>query len=113
MRSAPVVTDQPRGLGTEFSDQAADVGGEQVDGVGLEALRLRRQVVATRVGRDHPKARRRERLDLQPPTEPELREAVQQDDQRPLAGLDVVQVHVADVGVALAKLDPVVRHQVR
>ena len=36
--SAPVVTDQQRGPGTEFSDQAADVGGEQVDGVGLEAL---------------------------------------------------------------------------
>ena len=39
--SAPVVTDQQRGLGTEFSDEAADVGGEQVDGVGLEALWLR------------------------------------------------------------------------
>ena len=39
--SAPVVTDQQRGLGTEFSDEAADVGGEQVDGVGFEALWLR------------------------------------------------------------------------
>ena len=39
--SAPVVTDQQRGLGTEFSDQSADVGGEQVDGVGLEVLWLR------------------------------------------------------------------------
>jgi hypothetical protein len=28
---------------------------------------------------------------------------VQQDDQRPVAGLDVVQLHVADLGVALAK----------
>ncbi len=64
MRSAPVVTNQQRGLGTAFLDKAADVGGEQVDGVGLEALWLRRQVVATRVGRDHPKTRRRERLDL-------------------------------------------------
>src|SRR6266508_2772346 len=34
--SAPVVTDQHRGLGTEFSDESADVGGEQVDGVVLE-----------------------------------------------------------------------------
>ena len=41
MRSAPVVTDQQRGLGTAFFDEAADVGGEQVDGVGLEALWLR------------------------------------------------------------------------
>jgi hypothetical protein len=30
-----------RGLGTEFSDESADVGGEQVDGVVLEALWLR------------------------------------------------------------------------
>ena len=39
--SAPVVTDQQRGLGTAFFDEAADVGGEQVDAVGLEALWLR------------------------------------------------------------------------
>jgi hypothetical protein len=38
---APVVTDQQRGLGTEFSDQVADVGGEQVDCVVVEALWLR------------------------------------------------------------------------
>jgi hypothetical protein len=47
-----------------LADEAADVGGEQVDGVGLEALWLRRQVVATRVGGDHPKTGRHERLDL-------------------------------------------------
>jgi hypothetical protein len=39
--SAPVVTDQQRGLGTELFDETADVGGEQVDGVGLEAFWLR------------------------------------------------------------------------
>src|SRR5262245_34410806 len=39
--SAPVVTDHPRGVSTEFSDKAADVGGEQVAGVGLEAFWLR------------------------------------------------------------------------
>src|SRR6185312_8140526 len=39
--SAPVMTDQERLLGTELSDQASDVGGEQVDAVVLEALRLR------------------------------------------------------------------------
>ena len=62
--SAPVVTDQVRGLGTKLSDETANVGGEQIDAVSLESLRLRRQVVATHVGGDHPKARRRERLDL-------------------------------------------------
>jgi hypothetical protein len=35
------VTDQQRRFGTAFSDEVADVGGEQVDGVGLEALWLR------------------------------------------------------------------------
>ena len=55
---------------------------------------------------------RREWLDLQPPAEPELREAVQQNDQRPFTRLDVMQAHVADVGVALTKLGPVVRRQV-
>ena len=39
--TAPVVTDQQRGLGTALFDEAADVVGEQVDAVGLEALRLR------------------------------------------------------------------------
>src|SRR6185369_5524206 len=62
--SAPVVTDQERGLGTELSDQAADVVREQVDGVGLEALWLRGQVVATRVRDDDAETRRRERRDL-------------------------------------------------
>jgi hypothetical protein len=38
--SAPVVTHQQRGLGTAFFDEAPDVGGEQVDGVRLEALGL-------------------------------------------------------------------------
>src|SRR3954468_18149891 len=111
-RSAPVVTDQPRGLLTELSDEAADVVGEQVDGVVLEALWLRRQVIATGVGGDDSKTRRRERLDLPPPTEPELREAVKQDDQRPLTGLDVVQLDVvADFGVTLTKLGPDVGEQ--
>jgi hypothetical protein len=110
-RPAPIVADQRRRFGTELSDQAADIGGEQVDAVGLEALRLRRQVVAACVWRDHSEARRRERLDLQAPTEPELRETVQQDDQRPVARLDVMQALIADLGVSLAKLDPVMRHQ--
>ena len=39
--SAPVVTDQLRGVGSELSDESADVGGEQVDAVGLEVLGLR------------------------------------------------------------------------
>ncbi len=61
---APVVTDQQRRLSTPLLDQAPNIGGEQLDRVGLETLRLRRQVIATRVGDDHPKTGRHERLDL-------------------------------------------------
>ena len=39
--SAPVVTDQQRGLGTALSDQAADVVGQLVGGVGRDAGRPR------------------------------------------------------------------------
>ena len=62
--SAPVMTDQQRGLGTELSDEAADVVGKQINPVPLEALWLRGQVVATGVGGDDPKTRRCERRDL-------------------------------------------------
>ena len=49
-------------------------------------------------------SRRCKRLYLQPPAVPELGDAVQQDDQRALASLHVMQSLVADLGVALAKL---------
>jgi hypothetical protein len=35
------VTDQQRGLRTKLFDESANVGGEQVDAVGLEAFWLR------------------------------------------------------------------------
>jgi hypothetical protein len=108
---APVVADQERRLGTEPFNEAADVVGEQIDPILLEALRLRRQVDATRVRGDDPKTCCHERRDLQPPTEPELREAVQQNDQRPVTGLDVMQGLVADLGITLPKLDPDVRER--
>ena len=84
-------------------DEAADVGGQLVGGVVREAVGLRREVVAAEVGRDDAEAGLDERLDLLPPAVPELREAVQQEDQRALAGLDVVERRLADLGVALAK----------
>jgi hypothetical protein len=36
---------------------------------------------------------------------------VQQNDQRPIAGLDVMQARIADFGVTLPKLDPDIRKQ--
>jgi hypothetical protein len=97
------VADHHRGLGTELADEAADVLGQLVSGVVDVAIRPRRQVVAAQVGRDDAEARLDERRDLLPPAVPELREAVEQDDERAVAGLDVVQRRVAHVGVALAE----------
>jgi hypothetical protein len=100
--SAPVVADQQRGLGAALVDEIAYVVRQLAGCVSRGAVGLRGQVVAAQVGRDHTETGRRERRDLQPPAVPELREAVQQDDQRPVAGLDVVELHVvSDVGVAL------------
>ena len=102
-RPAPVVPGQHRGPGAAFADQAGDVGGQLPGVVGVHAVRLGGQVVAAHVGGHHPEPRRRERPDLLPPPVPELGEAVQQHHQRPLPGLDVMQPHITDVGVALTK----------
>ena len=107
--SAPVVADHQRGLGTALLDETADVIGQVGGAVGVDAVRLGRQVVPPQVGRDDPEARCRERRDLQSPAVPELREAVQQNDQRTCTGLDVMQVHIADFRVTLPKLDTDVR----
>jgi hypothetical protein len=78
----------------------SDVGGQLAGVVGLDAVRLGWQVVAARVGCDDAESRRCERLDLPPPAVPELREAVPQNDQRPIACLDVMQSLLADLGVS-------------
>ena len=76
------------------------------DGViGAPALWLVREVVAAHVGRDHVVAGLGQRPDLVTPGVPELGEAVQQDHQRPGAGLDVVQSDAAaDIRIAVAEL---------
>src|SRR5262249_47233357 len=56
------------------------------------------------VGSDDAEPGRRQRFDLLPPAVPELRKAVQQDDERPVSGLDVMQLYVADVGVAVTNV---------
>src|SRR4029077_15516844 len=105
---APVVAGQHRGLGAAFVDETADVVSQFAGVILGGAVRLRRQVVASRVGRDAAEPRRRERLDLAPPAVPELGEAVQQDDQRSVTCLDVMQPLVADLGVAFPHAaDPV------
>lgn len=58
---------------------------------------------------DHPEAGLNQRRDLVPPLVPELREAVQQQHERSLARLDVVEMHVAEIGVAVRQLYPAQR----
>ena len=100
------MTGQQGRLGTAFADEVADVGGQFVDVVGRDAVRLRRQVIAAHIRCNYPESRRRERFDLLPPPVPELGEAVQQDNQRPVTSLDVVQSLVAYIGIAFAKFPP-------
>jgi hypothetical protein len=40
-RSTPIMTDQHCGLSTQLTDQSANVSGQQIDGIGLETVRLR------------------------------------------------------------------------
>jgi hypothetical protein len=97
------VTDQQRGFGTAFVDEPLDVGSQPVGLVGRDFGRSRGQVVAAHVGCDDAESRRRERFNLLPPAVPELGEPVQQEDQRSIARLDVMQSYVADLGVAITK----------
>jgi hypothetical protein len=102
--SAEVVTRQQGRLGAELPNEPADVAGRRVRAVGIDAGRPRREVVAAEVGRHDPKARLRERRDLKPPAEPELRKAVEENDEGALAGFDVVQLDaVADLRVAVTE----------
>src|SRR5262245_14033479 len=102
--SAPVVTDEHRRLSTTLVDQTVDVVGQLPHVVRGNAVRSRGQVIAARVWCDNPKSCCRERLDLQPPAVPELRETMQQNDQRTVAGLYVMQPLVADFGVTLTNV---------
>ncbi len=90
-----------RALGLQSADQASDIVGEPIDVVGVYAGRLGRQVIAAQIGSDHPKTGRCQRRNLVAPGVPMLGKAMQQDDQRLVAKLDVVQSKVAKLGVAM------------
>ncbi len=102
---SPVVSDQEGPFRSPFADQVADVGRQQVGAVCGHVRRARREVVAARVGRNDAKAGLRKRRDLPAPTEPELREAVQQDDERTVSRLDVVDSYVLELGVSVLQAD--------
>jgi hypothetical protein len=88
------VPDHREPLPPERVGQAEHVVGEGTDRVGRDASRLVGQAVAALVGRRDPQPGGRERAYLPPPAAGGLREAVQQDDQRPVrrAGDDRVQL---------------------
>ena len=92
---APVVTNQDRRLLSHGVDQSDDVSGQMMDVVVFDRARLVRFSIAAHVGGDDVIAGSRERRDLVTPGIPGLREAVDEDDERPLP-------HLRD-----AQLDPV------
>jgi hypothetical protein len=97
--ASPVVAGEEGPLGAALGYQLADVARQRLDAVGGDAGRLRGEVVAAHVGRDHAEAGLGQGRDLVVPAVPELGKAVQQDDQRPLARFDVVEPHLAQLGV--------------
>ena len=80
----PVVPHERRALPPQRRDDPDHVPGQMVERVGPHAARLRAPPVAPPVRRDRPIPRRRQRRQLRPPAEPELRETVQQQHQRPV-----------------------------
>ena len=94
----PVVPDDGRAAFAQRADQAAHVLGQRLDVVA--AAGLLGEVVAAQVRGDDAVAGLGQRPDLVPPGVPVLGEAVQQQHQRSLALLDVVQADAVGHGVA-------------
>jgi hypothetical protein len=102
--STPVVTSQEGSLATALDDQIADIPRQGINVVGRHARGLRGEVVAAHIWCDDPKAGLGKGGDLVAPAVPELRKAVQEDDQGSLARFDVMQPHLVKVGVALPQV---------
>src|SRR5919107_1473019 len=82
-------------------DQALHVASQQVDAVSLHSRWFVREVVAAHIRSDYPETGLDQRWDLMPPLIPELWEAVQEQHERSLPRLDVVQPHIPQIGVAV------------
>jgi hypothetical protein len=101
---SPVVADDERALLTAITDERRDVVDEALHAVRAHVLGFVGQVVAALVGHDDTKSRGDERADLLPPRVPELGEAMQEHDERPVPGLDVVELHAGlDLGVGVGE----------
>ena len=99
-RAAPVVADDDRALPPEVADEPQHVGRQQLELVAGHAFRLVALTVAAQVRRDDLEALGQGR-DLAPPGVPELREAVQQHDERALACRHVVEAHFSGLREAV------------
>ena len=102
--AAPVVADDDGFVAAEVFDDGGDVGYQQAHVVVFGAFGLVAQVVAAEVdGGDL--VLRGEGFHLVAPGVPEIGEAVDHDDERALAGGDVVDLDAVRVGVAVLVLD--------
>src|SRR5919112_5379715 len=107
--STPIVPDHVGRLSPTGHDQALHVARQQLDAVCSHPGWFVREVVAPHVGGHNPEAGLDQRRDLVPPLVPELREAVQHQHERSLASLDVVQLQVAKISIAVRQLYPAQR----
>jgi hypothetical protein len=89
---APVVADDDGRAGTGPADEGGDIGGEAFEGVRLDRSRGAAGAVAALVGHDDAVAGGSERADLVAPGVRQLGEAVEEDDRRPGAGLEELEV---------------------
>ena len=106
-RTAPVVRHDGRADGTKVPDHRREIPGDRPSAVRVDPARLVGEVVAAEIERHGAKPGLGQRGQLPAPRVPEVREAVDEDDQRPVAGLDRVQ---SDAAIAR---DKALRHRDR
>jgi hypothetical protein len=94
--AAGVVTDQRARVEAEVAHERSGVLGDRPRAVLPQLLRLRGEVVAPQIGGDDGVVAR-ELLELAAEDEPALREPMEEDDQRPRAGADVVEADAVSV----------------
>ena len=100
---APVVRDQHEFLVPQVFSQLTDVLDQDARLVLLHLGRAVGQVETAQVGR-HREMVAAELLELLFPAIPKLGKTVQEQDQRPLPGMGVVQTHAVDAGVVVVNL---------
>jgi hypothetical protein len=101
-RRAPVVPGQHRLPFAEYVHQPDDVAGQVQDGVRIRGRRAAGPAVPALIRRDRVESGGGQRGQLVTPRVPRLREAVQQQHERPAARLGDMHPQAADVEVAMS-----------